>query len=350
MKVSDFYYYLPKNLIAQKPLKERHKSKLLIINRKKKSIKEDIFYNLPKYLNSNDCLVLNDSKVIPGRLFAVKEKTGAKIEILLLNEVDKNLWITLIKPYKRVKNRTILTLLSRDGSKEVNIKSIIEDKMGNGIAKIRFEKYPDYKVDLKKDIFSLGLAPIPPYIKNPNIPIDRYQTIYAKKEGSAAAPTAGLHFTDKVFKEIIKKGIKVAYVTLHVGLDTFRPIKVDNIENHIMHSEHFYISKKQSEIINKVKVDGGRIIAVGTTTVRALESASENGKVKTFSGKTDIFITPDYKFKIIDGTITNFHLPCSTLYIMICAFAGKDFVMKAYNFAISKKYRFYTFGDAMLIL
>jgi S-adenosylmethionine:tRNA ribosyltransferase-isomerase len=350
MRVSDFYYYLPKNLIAQKPLKERDKSKLLIINRKEKSIKEDIFYNIPKYLDSNDCLVLNDSKVIPGRLFAIKEKTGAKIEILLLNEVDKNLWISLIKPYKRVKNGTVLNLLSRDNSEKVNIKSIIEDKMGNGIAKIRFKKYPDYKKDLKRDIFSLGLAPIPPYIKNPNIPINRYQTIYARKEGSAAAPTAGLHFTDNVFKKIIKKDIKLAYVTLHVGLDTFRTIKVNNIENHVMHSEQFYISKEQSGIINKVKIDGGRIIAVGTTTVRALESASENGKVKALSGKTDLFITPNYKFKIIDGIITNFHLPCSTLYIMICAFVGRDFLMKVYNFAISKKYRFYTFGDAILIL
>jgi len=376
MKVSDYYYHLPKNLIAQKPLKERDKSKLLILNRNKGFIEEDVFYNLSNYLGENDCLVLNNSKVIPARLFATKKDTGAKIEILLLSELKKNLWTALIKPYKRVKRDTILVYPSKISTRESNLKSIIEEKVGEGIVKIRFFYEKSYKkfeneetllnknkkivtdkelriVDeknLEKDIFSLGITPLPPYIKNQNIPLKRYQTIYAKKAGSVAAPTAGLHFTNKVFKRIIKKGIKIATITLHVSLDTFRPIKVDNIENHIIHREKIYISEEQSELINNVKADGGRIIAVGTTTVRALESAAKNGEIKPFSGKTDLFIKPNYRFKMVDGIVTNFHLPCSTLFIMICTFANKKFVMNAYNLAIKKKYRFYSFGDAMLIL
>lgn len=376
MKVSDYYYHLPKNLIAQKPLRERDKSKLLILNRNKGSIEEDVFYNLSEYLGENDCLVLNNSKVIPARLFATKKDTGAKIEILLLSELKKNLWTALIKPFKRVKKGTILVYPSKISTRESNLKSIIEEKIGEGIVKIRFFYEKSYKkfeaegmsldrkkeivtekkiriVDeknLEKDIFSLGIVPLPPYIKNQNIPLERYQTIYAKKEGSVAAPTAGLHFTNEVFKRIIKKGIKIATITLHVSLDTFRPIKVDNIEDHIIHSEKIYIPEEQSELINNVKADGGRIIAVGTSTVRALESTTKDGEIKPFSGETDLFIKPNYRFKMVDVIITNFHLPCSTLFIMICAFANKKVVMNAYNLAIKKKYRFYSFGDAMLIL
>lgn len=376
MKVSDYYYHLPKNLIAQKPLRERDKSKLLILNRSKGSIEEDFFYNLSEYLGENDCLVLNNSKVIPARLFAIKKDTGAKIEILLLSKLSKNLWTALIKPFKRVKKDTILVYPSKISTGESNLKSIIEEKVGDGIVKIRFFYEKSYKkfeaegmsldrkkeivtekkiriVDeknLEKDIFSLGIAPLPPYIKNQNIPLKRYQTIYAKKEGSVAAPTAGLHFTNEVFKRISKRGITIATITLHVSLDTFRPIKVDNIEDHIIHSEKFYLSEEQSELINNVKADGGRIIAVGTSTVRALESATKNGEIKPFSGETDLFIKPNYRFKMVDVIITNFHLPCSTLFIMICAFANKKVVMNAYNLAIKKKYRFYSFGDAMLIL
>lgn len=349
MKVSDYYYHLPKNLIAQEPLKERDKSKLLIIDRSKGSIEEDVFYNLPEYLGENDCLVLNNSKVIPARLFAKKKDTGAKIEILLLSELKKNLWTALIKPFKRVKKGTILVYPSKISTRVSNLKSIIEEKVGEGIVKIRFFYGNSYK-NFKKEIFSLGITPLPSYIKNPNIPLKRYQTIYAKKEGSVAAPTAGLHFTNEVFKRISKKGIKIATITLHVSLDTFRPIKVDNIENHIIHSEKFYLSEEQSKLINNVKANGGKIIAVGTTTVRALESATKDGEIKPFSGETDLFIKPNYRFKMVDGIITNFHLPCSTLFIMICAFANKKVVMNAYNLAIKKKYRFYSFGDAMLIL
>jgi len=376
MKVSDYYYHLPKNLIAQEPLKERDKSKLLIMDRSKGSIEEDVFYNLTEYLGENDCLVLNNSKVIPARLFATKKDTGAKIEILLLSELKKNLWTALIKPFKRVKKGTILVYPSKISTRVSNLKSIIEEKVGEGIVKIRFfyeNSYKKFEVEgmlldrkkeivsnkklrivdeknLKKDIFSLGITPLPSYIKNPNIPLKRYQTIYAKKEGSVAAPTAGLHFTNEVFKRISKKGIKIATITLHVSLDTFRPIKVDNVENHIIHSEKFYLSEEQSKLINNVKADGGKIIAVGTTTVRALESATKDGEIKPFSGETDLFIKPNYRFKMVDGIITNFHLPCSTLFIMICAFANKKIVMNAYNLAIKKKYRFYSFGDAMLIL
>ena len=358
MKVSDFYYNLPENLIAQEPLLERDKSRLLIIRRKEISMEEDFFYNLKEYLNPGDCLVLNDSKVIPARLFAIKKETGAKIEILLINEIKKNFWTVLIKPYKRVKIGTILILLSKNSSEKSNIRCVIKNMIGEGIAEIKFFKEKSNKEtfklidneELKKDIFLLGKAPIPPYIKNPDIETNRYQTIYAKEEGSIAAPTAGLHFTDKILKDIKKKDIEIATITLHVSLDTFRPIKVDNIEEHVMHSEQFYIKEEQSEVINQAKANSGRIIAVGTTTTRALETVAEDGKVKPFSGRTDLFITPEYKFKIVDGLLTNFHLPCSTLFIMVCTFANRDLMNNAYNLAIEKKYRFYTFGDAMLIL
>lgn len=340
MKVSEFNYQLPKELIAQSPMKNRDESRLMILNRKTKEIENKKFTDIIDYLNEGDCLVLNNTKVIPARLYGIKDPTGAKIEILLLKQLENKVWEALVKPGKKLK----------DGTKVILKKGLMEaeilERLENGNRKIKFT----YEGIFNEILNEIGIMPLPPYIHKKLKEKNRYQTIYAKYDGSAAAPTAGLHFTEELLEKIRKKGIKIANVTLHIGIGTFRPLKVENIEDHIMHSEHFYIKKEDAEIINKTKKSGNKIIAVGTTSCRVLESiADENGMVKETKTDTDIFIYPGYKFKCIDNLITNFHLPESTLIMLVSSLAGKEFIMEAYNKAIKEKYRFFSFGDAMYI-
>ena len=340
MKVSDFNYNLPKELIAQVPIKDRDQSRLMVLDRKNKTIEHKIFKDIIDYLEPGDCLVRNNTKVIPARLYGVKEETGANVEFLLLKRVDGDIWEVMVKP-----GRKLMPGVRVEFGNGL-LKAEILEKFEDGNRKVKFE----YTGIFNEILNEIGLMPLPPYIHEKLKEKDRYQTVYAKYEGSAAAPTAGLHFTDELFKKLKEKGVEVANVTLHVGIGTFRPVKVENIEEHDMHSEHFYIKAEDAEKINKAKREGHRVIAVGTTSCRVLESiADENGYVKEVEGDTNIFIYPGYKFKCLDALITNFHLPESTLIMLVSALAGKDFIMQAYEEAVKEQYKFFSFGDAMFI-
>ena len=322
MKVSNFNYNLPKELIAQVPIKDRDQSRLMVLDRKNKTIEHKIFKDIIDYLEPGDCLVRNNTKVIPARLYGVKEETGANVEFLLLKRVDGDIWEVMVKP-----GRKLMPGVRVEFGNGL-LKAEILEKFEDGNRKVKFE----YNGIFNEILNEIGLMPLPPYIHEKLKEKDRYQTVYAKYEGSAAAPTAGLHFTDELFKKLQEKGVEVANVTLHVGIGTFRPVKVENIEEHDMHSEHFYIKAEDAEKINKAKREGHRVIAVGTTSCRVLESiADENGYVKEVEGDTNIFIYPGYKFKCLDALITNFHLPESTLIMLVSALAGKDFIMQAYE-------------------
>lgn len=340
MKVSDFNYNLPKELIAQVPIKNREQSRLMVLDRKNKTIENKIFKDIIDYLEPGDCLVRNNTKVIPARLYGVKEETGANVEFLLLKRIEGDIWEVMVKPGKK------LMPGARVNFGNGALKAEILEKLDGGNRKVKFE----YSGIFNEILNEIGLMPLPPYIHEKLKEKDRYQTVYAKYEGSAAAPTAGLHFTDKLFEKLKEKGVEVANVTLHVGIGTFRPVKVENIEEHDMHSEHFYIKAEDAEKINKAKKEGHRVIAVGTTSCRVLESiADKNGYVKEVEGDTSIFIYPGYKFKCLDALITNFHLPESTLIMLVSALAGKDFIMQAYEEAVKEQYKFFSFGDAMFI-
>ena len=338
MKRSDFFYELPEELIAQDPLEDRSSSRLMKINRKTGEITHHVFKEIIEYLNPGDCLVINNTKVIPARLFGIKEETNAKIEILLLKRREDNIWEALVKPGRKAKEGTVL-----------DFGGLMKGTGGGGAEEgnrlIRFE----YDGIFEEILDKLGQMPLPPYITHRLEDKNRYQTVYAVHEGSAAAPTAGLHFTKELLQAIKDKGVEIANVTLHVGLGTFRPVKADDILDHHMHSEYYQIEQSEADKINRAKESGNRVIAVGTTSVRTLESVAENGRVKEKSGNTEIFIYPGYEFKIVDALITNFHLPESTLIMLVSAFAGKDKVMEAYKMAVEERYRFFSFGDAMFI-
>ena len=340
MKTSDFYYDLPKELIAQDPLQDRSASRLMHLSITDGSIKHGKFTDILTYLNKGDCLVINDTKVIPARLYGNREKTGGVVEILLLKRMDNDIWECLVKPGKKA--RTGDRIVFGDGILKGEITEVLED----GNRHIHFE----YDGIFEEILDSLGEMPLPPYITHKLQDKNRYQTVYAVHEGSAAAPTAGLHFTKELLKQVEEKGVNIAHVTLHVGLGTFRPVKVDDVENHHMHSEYYVVEKEAADLINNTKRNGSRIIAVGTTSCRTLESAAdEDGTIKAGSGWTDIFIYPGYRFKAIDALITNFHLPESTLLMLVSALAGKENIMNAYKEAVKEKYRFFSFGDAMII-
>lgn len=340
MKVSDFNYDLPEELIAQTPLKDRTSSRLMVLDRASKTIEDKHFKDIIDYLKPGDCLVRNNTKVIPARLYGIKEDTGVNIEFLLLKRIEDDIWEVMVRPGRRLKIGTKVTF------GEGILKAEILDVLDGGNRKVKFE----YDGIFNEILDKIGLMPLPPYIKEKLKDKDRYQTVYAKYEGSAAAPTAGLHFTDELLKKIKEKGVEIANVTLHVGIGTFRPVKVENIEEHDMHTEHYYIKEEDVKKINDTKKNRGRIIAVGTTSCRVLESvADENGYVKAKEGDTNIFIYPGYTFKCIDSLITNFHLPESTLIMLVSALAGKDYIMEAYKHAVDEKYRFFSFGDAMFI-
>lgn len=338
MKTSDFYYDLPQELIAQTPMVPRDMSRLMVIDKNTGEVEHKIFKDLIDYLRPGDCLILNDTRVIPARIYGVKKETGAVVEFLLLKQSENNVWECLCKPGKRAKIGT--EFVFGDGIVECEVVDITDD----GNRKVQF------KCD-SKEIYTIldkiGKMPLPPYITEELQNGELYQTVYSKELGSAAAPTAGLHFTEEMLKQIEDKGIKIGYVTLHVGLGTFRPVKVDDVKNHKMHSEHYHISKETADLINDTKKNGGRVIAVGTTSTRTLESvATKNGCICEDEDDTSIFIYPGYEFKCIDGLVTNFHLPESTLIMLISAFAGYDNVMNAYKIAVKEKYRFFSFGDA----
>ena len=340
MKVSDFNYNLPEELIAQTPIQKRDESRLMVLDKTNKTIEHKVFKDILDYLKPGDCLVRNNTKVIPARLYGIKEDTGVNVEFLLLNRIEGDIWEVMVHPGRRLKKGVKVTF--GDGL----LKAEILEQMENGNRKVKFE----YKGIFNEILDQIGLMPLPPYIKERLKDKDRYQTVYAKYEGSAAAPTAGLHFTDELLEKIKAKGVEIANVTLHVGIGTFRPVKVENIEDHDMHSEHYYIKQEDADKINNARKNGGRIISVGTTSCRVLESvADENGYVREVEGDTNIFIYPGYKFKCIDCLITNFHLPESTLIMLVSTLAGKEFVMNAYEEAVKEKYRFFSFGDAMFI-
>ena len=339
MKVSDFNYELPEELIAQTPIEKRDSSRLMVLNKEKQTIEHKVFSDIIEYLNEGDCLVINNTKVIPARLYGKKE-TGANIEFLLLNRIEGDIWEVMVRPGRKLQVGT--KVIFGEGLLEAEILEMLE----GGNRKVQFK----YKGIFNEILDQIGMMPLPPYIKERLEKKERYQTVYAKYEGSAAAPTAGLHFTEDLLKKIEEKGVNIAKVTLHVGIGTFRPVKVENIEDHKMHSEHFYIKKEDVEKINNAKKAGKRIISVGTTSCRVLETvADENGMLKETEGDTSIFIYPGYKFKCIDALITNFHLPESTLIMLVSTFAGREYIMNAYNEAVKEKYRFFSFGDAMFI-
>ena len=339
MKVSDFYYDLPEELIAQTPIEKRDESRLMVLNRKNETIEHKTFKDIIDYLQPGDVLVRNNTKVLPARLYGRKE-TGAHVEFLLLNNIEGDIWECIVRPGNKLHIGT--KVIFGEGLLKANILDI----MPGGTRKVEFE----YEGIFNEILDKIGLMPLPPYIHEELKEKDRYQTVYAKNEGSAAAPTAGLHFTDELIEKLEKKGIIIANVTLHVGIGTFRPVKEETVEAHEMHTEHYYIKKEDADKINSAKEKGKRVIAVGTTSCRVLESiANENGRVEETEGDTKIFIYPGYKFKILDGLITNFHLPQSTLLMLVSALAGKDYIMKAYKEAVKEKYRFFSFGDAMFI-
>jgi S-adenosylmethionine:tRNA ribosyltransferase-isomerase len=339
--LKEFFYHLPPELIAQEPIKDRSKSRLLVLNKDSGVIEHKIFEDIVNYFNPGDCLVLNDTKVMPARLIGSRKDTGGKIEIILLNRVKSNIWEVLVKPGKKARLGAEFVF----GYGRLTAKVLEYTDVGGRLVEFFYEGLFEQVLD------ELGQMPIPPYIKKRLTDKNRYQTVYARHSGSAAAPTAGLHFTRSLLEILQNNGIDLSFITLHVGLGTFRPVKVQNIEDHKMHSEYYEISNTAAEQINKAHESGHRVIAVGTTSARALETvADEKGRIEAQKGWSNIFIYPGYKFKAIDGLITNFHLPESTLIMLVCAFAGKDLVFRAYEEAIAHNYRFYSFGDAMLII
>lgn len=339
VKVSEFNYDLPEELIAQTPIEKRDESRLMVLNREKQTIEHKRFKDIIEFLKPGDVLVRNNTKVIPARLYGKKE-TGANVEFLLLNNIEGDIWESIVRPGNKLHIGT--KVIFGDGLLEAEILDI----MSGGTRKVKFY----YDGIFNEILDKIGLMPLPPYIHEELKQKDRYQTVYAKYDGSAAAPTAGLHFTEDLLKQLEKKGIIIANVTLHVGIGTFRPVKEETVEKHEMHSEHFYIKQGDVQKINNAKKNGNRVIAVGTTSCRVLESiADDNGFVKETEGDTKIFIYPGYKFKCLDGLITNFHLPQSTLLMLVSALAGKDYIMKAYEEAVKERYRFFSFGDAMFI-
>ncbi|WP_024615775.1 tRNA preQ1(34) S-adenosylmethionine ribosyltransferase-isomerase QueA [Clostridium sp. Ade.TY] len=340
MKVSDFDFYLPEELIAQHPLEKRDTSRLMVLDKETGEIEHKVFKDIVGYLNEGDTLVLNNTRVMPARLIGAKEGTGGKIEFLLLKRLEGDKWECLAKPGKSAKPGRRFEF--GNGKLKCEVLEVLET--GNRVIEFEYDGIFEEVLD------SLGEMPLPPYIHERLEDRERYQTVYSKEKGSAAAPTAGLHFTEELLKEIKEKGINIVYLTLHVGLGTFRPVQVDDINDHIMHSEFYQLSKESADIINNTKKNGKRVIAVGTTSTRTLETiAGEDGKVKEASGWTDIFIYPGYKYKVVDNLITNFHLPESTLIMLVSALAGRDHVLNAYNEAVKEKYRFFSFGDAMFI-
>lgn len=340
MNVKDFYFDLPQELIAQDPLEDRASSRLLVLDRETGEVTHRKFRDILGYLNPGDCLVINDTKVIPARLIGSREETNAKIEVLLLKRRENDVWETLVKPGKKAKPGTVINF--GDGLLKGTVIDVVEE--GNRLIQFSYDGIFEEILD------RLGQMPLPPYITHQLQDKNRYQTVYARHEGSAAAPTAGLHFTKELLQEIEDKGVKIAHVTLHVGLGTFRPVKVENVLDHHMHSEFYMVEESEAEKINQTKKEGGRVICVGTTSCRTIESASdENGILKAGSGWTDIFIYPGYQFKILDCLITNFHLPESTLVMLVSALAGREHVLAAYEEAVEERYRFFSFGDAMFI-
>ena len=340
MKTADFDYELPQELIAQDPLEQRDSSRLLILDKKTGERTHRIFHDIIDYLHEGDCLVINNTKVIPARLIGEREGTGGKVEVLLLKRKTDNVWETLVKPGKKA--RPGMRLSFGGGLLHAEVQEVVDE--GNRL--IRFE----YEGIFEEILDQLGQMPLPPYITHQLKDKNRYQTVYAKYEGSAAAPTAGLHFTEELLQQIQEKGVKIARVTLHVGLGTFRPVKVDDVTQHHMHTEFYHVSQDAADIINEMKKQGGRVICVGTTSCRTIESAADGqGVVQATEGDTDIFIYPGYQFKVLDCLITNFHLPESTLLMLVSALAGKENIMAAYKEAVEMKYRFFSFGDAMFI-
>lgn len=341
MNVSEFNFELPQELIAQDPLADRSASRLLVLDKETGKTMHKHFKDLKSFLKKGDCLVLNDTKVIPARLYGVKEETGARIEVLLLKRKGNDVWETLVKPGKKARPGTVISF--GDGLLKGTVTDVVEE--GNRLIQFSYEGIFEQILD------RLGQMPLPPYITHELKDKTRYQTVYAKHDGSAAAPTAGLHFTNELLREIEEMGVVIAHVTLHVGLGTFRPVKVENVLEHHMHSEFYMVEEEEARRINDVKKAGGRVICVGTTSCRTLESAAgEDGAVKAGSGWTDIFIYPGYRFKVLDGLVTNFHLPESTLVMLVSALAGREHVLNAYKEAIEERYRFFSFGDAMLVL
>lgn len=342
MKTDLFDFHLPEELIAQKPLKERSESRLMVLNKEDGKIEHTVFKKIKHYLKKGDCLVLNDTKVLPARLFGEKEGTGAKVEVLLLKQTEGDIWETLVKPAKRIKKGTSISF----GEGLLTAECIGELEHGGRLLHFSYDGI-FYEI-----LERLGEMPLPPYIKSQLEEKDRYQTVYAKERGSAAAPTAGLHFTEQLLNELKEMGVHLAFLTLHVGLGTFRPVTVENIDEHEMHSEFYELSEEAARIINEAKEKGGRIISVGTTSTRTLETIAgrHEGKIVPEKGWTNIFIYPGYEFKAIDGMITNFHLPKSTLIMLVSALAGRENILHAYETAVKEKYRFFSFGDAMLII
>ena len=339
MKVEEFNYELPKELIAQTPYDKRDEARLMVLDKENKTIDHKIFKDVIDYLNPGDCLVINDTKVIPARLYGKKD-TGANVEFLLLKRLEGDEWEAMVRPGNKLKVGTKVEF------GEGILKAEILEVLPGGNRKVKFE----YNGIFNEILDQIGLMPLPPYITEKLKDKDKYQTVYAKYDGSAAAPTAGLHFTEELLEKVRAKGVEIAKVTLHVGIGTFRPVKVENVEEHSMHSEHFYVKAEEAEKINRAKKNGKRVIAVGTTSCRVLESVSdENGMMKEIEGDTNIFIYPGYKFRCIDSLITNFHLPESTLIMLVSSLAGKDFIMNAYSEAVKEKYKFFSFGDAMII-
>ena len=340
MKVSEFNYELPEELIAQTPIEKRDESRLMVLNRKQQTIEHKTFKNIIDYLEPGDVLVRNNTKVIPARLYGKKE-TGANVEFLLLNNIENDIWECIVRPGNKLHVGT--KVIFGEGLLKADILEI----MPGGTRKVEFH----YQGIFNEILNQIGLMPLPPYIHEELKQKERYQTVYAKYNGSAAAPTAGLHFTEELLEQLQKKGVEIANVTLHVGIGTFRPVKEETVEAHEMHSEHYYIKQEDADKINQAKKQGKRVITVGTTSCRVLETvADENGYIKEAEGDTQIFIYPGYQFKILDGLITNFHLPQSTLLMLVSALAGKDYIMKAYEQAVKEQYRFFSFGDAMFIM
>ena len=340
MDVKDFYFDLPQELIAQDPLEDRSSSRLLVLDKETGAVEHRVFRDIVSYLRKGDCLVINDTKVIPARLYGVKEGTQAKIEVLLLKRRADDVWEVLVKPGRKARPGAVIQF--GEGLLTGKVIDVVEE--GNRLIQFSYQGIFEEILDQR------GQMPLPPYITHQRTDKNRYQTVYAKHEGSAAAPTAGLHFTEELLKQIEEKGVKIAHVTLHVGLGTFRPVKVDNVQDHHMHSEFYIVEEEEAKKINDTKKAGGRVICVGTTSCRTLESAAgEDGVLKAGSGWTDIFIYPGYRFKILDALITNFHLPESTLVMLVSALAGREHVLAAYEEAIRERYRFFSFGDAMFI-
>lgn len=340
LKKSDFYFDLPQELIAQDPLEDRSSSRLLVLDKETGEMEHRVFHDIVEYLHEGDCLVLNNTKVIPARLMGTKKDTGATIEVLLLKRRENDIWETLVKPGKKAKPGTVITF--GDGLLTGTVVDVVEE--GNRLIQFSYEGIFEEVLD------KLGEMPLPPYITHKLQDKNRYQTVYAKYEGSAAAPTAGLHFTKELLAQVEAKGVKIAYVTLHVGLGTFRPVKEENVLEHHMHSEFYQVTSEAAKLINDTKAAGGRVICVGTTSCRTIESAAdENGVVQAGCGDTEIFIYPGYRFKVLDNLITNFHLPESTLIMLVSALAGREHVLHAYETAVEMKYRFFSFGDAMFI-